>query len=156
MNKPNDIILLTINDSVSMIKVLIEKYKTNKEIIEFIKFCIVGGICTIIDASIFYIVRLFAPYQIALTSGYCFSLIVNYFLTIYWTFKKKASIKNALGVIGAHLFNLFIVRMGLMYLFVDYLNMNDSIAYIPTLFISMITNFIVVKYAVNKLSKTNL
>lgn len=135
-----------------MITNIFEKYKTNKNFQEFVRFCIVGGICTVLDASIFYVVRLFAPYQVALTSGYCLSLIVNYFLTIYWTFKKKASAKNALGVVGAHLFNLFVVRMGLMYLFVDCLVMDDKVAYIPTLLISMVTNFIVVKYVVNKFS----
>lgn len=135
-----------------MITQIIEKYKKNKSFQEFVRFCIVGGICTILDACIFYVVRLFAPYQVALTSGYCLSLIVNYFLTIYWTFKKKASAKNALGVIGAHLFNLFVVRMGLMFIFVDCLGIDDKIAYVPTLLISMVTNFIVVKFVVNKFS----
>lgn len=135
-----------------MIEQLIDKYKTNKSFQEFVRFCIVGGICTVLDASIFYVVRLFAPYQVALASGYCLSLIVNYFLTIYWTFKKKASAKNALGVVGAHLFNLFVVRMGLMFLFVDCLGMDDKVAYVPTLLISMVTNFIVVKFVVNKFS----
>lgn len=135
-----------------MIESLINKYKTNKSFREFVRFCIVGGICTVLDATIFYVVRLFASYQVALVCGYCLSLIVNYFLTIYWTFKKKASVKNAIGVVGAHLFNLFVVRMGLMYLFVDCMGMDDKIAYVPTLLISMVTNFIVVKFVVNRFS----
>lgn len=118
---------------------------------EFIRFCIVGVICTGIDAAIFYAVRSFAPYPIALVSGYVLSLIVNYFLTIYWTFRSKPNAKNAIGVVAAHMFNLFVVRMGLMYVFVDILAINDRIAYIPTLMISVVTNFIIVKFVINKL-----
>ena len=118
---------------------------------EFIRFCVVGVLCTIIDATIFYIVRTCASYPIALIAGYCLSLGVNYLLTIFWTFSAKPSVSNAVGVISAHLFNLFIVRMGLMCLFTDIMCINDRISYIPTLIISAITNFIILKYIIYKL-----
>jgi len=118
---------------------------------EFIRFCIVGVICTALDSAVFYTVRIFAPYQVALVSGYLLSLIANYFLTIYWTFQSKPNKKNAVGIIVAHLFNLFVVRMGLMYLFVDIMDISDKIAYVPTLLISVVTNFIIIKFIVNKL-----
>ena len=119
---------------------------------EFIRFCVVGVLATILDAAIFYTVRTFAPYQIALASGYLLSLIFNYFLTVRWTFKKQTNIKNAMGLVSAHLFNLFVVRMGLMFIFVDMCSINDKIAYIPTLGISMFTNFIIIKIVLQKLS----
>lgn len=119
---------------------------------EFIRFCVVGVLATILDAAIFYTVRFFAPYQTALASGYLLSLIFNYFLTVRWTFKKQTNIKNALGLVSAHLFNLFVVRMGLMFIFVDMCSINDKIAYIPTLGISMFTNFIIIKIVLQKLS----
>lgn len=112
------------------------------------RFCIVGGTCAMIDAAIFYVVRIFAPYQVALVSGYLISLCVNYLLTIYWTFKTSSSVRNLVGVVGAHMFNLFIMRMGMMTLFVEVLHMNDKIAYIPMAVISAITNYIVVRTVV--------
>lgn len=130
-----------------------EIYSGNSKSAEFIRFCIVGVIATALDAAIFYLVRMFASYQIALVSGYCLSLIVNYLLTIYWTFKKKPSTGNLFGVIAAHMFNLFVVRMSLMWLFVNVAGIPDRIAYIPTLLISMVTNFLVVRFAVNKTEK---
>lgn len=123
----------------------------NQNISEFIRFCLVGVVCTGLDASIFYVVCMFAPYQVALVSGYVLSLILNYFLTIYWTFKSKPTAKNGIGIVAAHLFNLFVVRMGLMYIFVELLNANDRIAYIPTLLISVVTNFVVIKFVIEKL-----
>lgn len=116
---------------------------------QFIRFCIVGGTCAIIDAIVFYIVRLFAPYQIALISGYLISLCANYILTIYWTFKTTPSAHNFIGIIGAHMFNLFVVRMGLMWLFVEVFKWDDSIAYIPMAAISAVTNFLVIRTIVN-------
>lgn len=117
---------------------------------EFIRFCIVGAFATLIDAAVFYIVRQFVCYQVALVSGYILSLIVNYYLTVLWTFKQKPTMKNALGVLVAHMINLFVVRMSLMYLFVNMIGLNDRIAYVPTLLISMITNFIVVRFFVKR------
>ena len=130
---------------------LLELYKKNVKIREFVRFCIVGGVCTALDSAIFYTVRLFAQYQVALVSGYLLSLIANYFLTVYWTFQSKPSTKNAIGIVAAHLFNLFVVRMGLMHLFVDMMNISDKIAYIPTLLISVVTNFLIIKLIVNTL-----
>ena len=130
-----------------------EIYNSDPKLGEFLRFCIVGVISTALDAAIFYLVRLFASYQVALVSGYCLSLIVNYLLTIYWTFKKKPTTGNLVGVIAAHMFNLFVVRMSLMWIFVNVTDIPDRIAYIPTLLISMVTNFLVVRFAVNKAEK---
>ena len=130
----------------------IKKIINHTETRQFIRFCIVGGTCALIDAAVFYIVRLFAPYQVALVSGYIISLCVNYFLTIYWTFKTSPSAHNFIGIIGAHMFNLFVVRMGLMWLFVVVFGWDDSIAYIPMAVISAVTNFLVIR-AVVKFSK---
>jgi len=117
---------------------------------EFYRFCVVGVIATVIDVIVFHIVRTFAIYQIALICGYLFSLIINYVLTILWTFKRKMSWRNVIGIIIAHLINLFVVRMNLMYIFVDNMNIYDRYAYFITLFISTITNFLIVRFVVNR------
>lgn len=54
---------------------------------EFVRFCIVGIICTGIDAGIFYTIRTIASYQIALISGWpIFQTlaisVVSYFIII--------------------------------------------------------------------------
>ncbi|MBR5395214.1 MAG: GtrA family protein [Bacteroidaceae bacterium] len=121
---------------------------SQKEMQQFIRFCIVGGTCALIDAAIFYVVRLFAPYQVALVSGYLISLCVNYLLTVYWTFRTESSVLNLVGIVGAHMFNLFVVRMGLMMLFVEILGLKDSIAYLPMAVISAITNYLVIRTVV--------
>lgn len=117
---------------------------------EFIRFCLVGLLCTAIDAAIFYAVRTLAPYQFSLICGYVISLVVNYFLTVYWTFRAQPNYKNLIGIVAAHLFNLFVVRLGLMSVFVEMMDISDQIAYLPTLIISVVTNFLIIQFVVNK------
>lgn len=127
-------------------------YLSHKTIQVFVRYCIVGAICTGIDAAIYYLFLTFAPYQLALASGYLISLVANYFLTIYWTFQVQPNAGNAICVVAAHIFNLFVVRMGLMYLFVEVLGLSDRVAYLPTLVISVVTNFIILKIVIKKFS----
>ena len=123
---------------------------------EFIRFSVVGVICTALDFVIYYTIILFAPYQVALTAGYLLSLTVNYYLTIYWTFQSKPNKGNAVGIVSAHLFNLFIVRMGLMYFFVNTIGMSERIAYVPTLCISVVINFFLIRFVVKKTNESIL
>lgn len=117
---------------------------------EFLRFCIVGGLCTAIDAGIYYIMYnwMHVPYQAALVCGYLLSLLVNYLLTIYWTFQTKPNRLNAFGIVLAHLVNLFLVRMSLMWLFVTCLGLSENVAFLPTLAISVVVNFFLVRLAV--------
>lgn len=118
---------------------------------EFARFCIVGVTATLIDASFFFVANHYVSYKMALVCSYFISLTFNYILTVQWTFKRKFSTRNAFGVVSAHLFNLFIVRWGLMYLFVSLLNYNDYASYMLTLSVSTISNFVIVRYIVNKI-----
>lgn len=123
---------------------------TNPQYIEFIKFCIVGVLATLIDLVIFYTVKPFIIYQVAIVLSYCISLVFNYYLTIHWTFKVQKSLKNLIGIVAAHLINLFVVRMGLMYFFVDIYVIGENFAYLPTLAISVVINFFMIKIVVKK------
>lgn len=123
----------------------LSKYQSVKELV---RFCIVGVFCTLLDGGIFYLVRLVAPYLVALVCGYLLSLCMNYYLTVKWTFRVKASTGNAVGVVMAHLFNLFVVRFSLMWLLVEVMGLSDSLAYVPTLAVSVVVNFILVRFAI--------
>ena len=126
----------------------IKKVLKHQETLQFVRFCIVGGICAVIDAAAYYVVLSFALYQFALVFGYLTSLCFNYFLTIYWTFHTKPAPLNFVGIIGAHMFNLFVVRMGLMTFFVEIMRLKDTVAYIPMAAISAFTNYLVIRTVV--------
>lgn len=116
---------------------------------QFVRFIIVGCICTMTDMVLFYVLRMFVPYQQAMIAGYLTSLTINYLLTVYWTFGTQASIRNLVGIVLVHLFNLFVVRMGLMYVFVRQMAMDDRVAFVPTLVISSIVVFFMIRRVVH-------
>ena len=133
-----------------MKKRVIQILLSNPKSAEFVRFCIVGAMATLIDAIVFFIANHYLSYKEAIVTAYFTSLLFNYYLTVLWTFKQKPSTKNVLGVVMAHLFNLFVVRWGLMAFFVSLLAYKESISYILTLALSTISNFVVVRYAVKK------
>ncbi len=121
-----------------------------RNIAEFIRFCIVGAIATGIDAALFYAAKTVVPYQVALVIGYLISLTVNYYLTTKWTFKVKQTWANLVGIISVHLVNLFIVRMGLMFLFVRQMGLDSNVAYVPMLIVSVLFSFVAIKIIIHK------
>ncbi len=118
---------------------------------EFIKFGIVGFLCVAIDAGTFYILNDITGYRLAIVFGSALGLIFNYILNICWSFRAKPTFKNAFGVLIAYFINIYIVRFGLMKLFVDIFFLSDTIAYIPTLIISVISNFFIVRFVAKNL-----
>lgn len=125
----------------------------NKKQQELFRFCIVGTVCTLLDSLIYYLLRTIVPYQVALVCGYVISLAVNCMLTIRWTFQTLPNKTNIAGVVTAHLINLFVVRMGMMWVLTQQFNVDDSVAYIPTLIVSIGTNFLIIRVIINKFSK---
>lgn len=117
---------------------------------EFLRFSIVGGVCTLIDVGIFYLSYSSLGYRLAIIAGFAVSVGVNYILNIYWSFKEKPTVKNAIGLLMVHLLNIFVIRITLMWIFVDHIMLPESVAYIPTILISVITNFIIVRFVVKR------
>lgn len=89
---------------------------------EFVRFCIVGGISTVIHYGLYLLLALTVMSKgvwlsVAYTVGYVVSLVCNFYMTTYFTFQSKASVKKATGFGASHivnytlhivLFNLFI------------------------------------------------
>lgn len=123
----------------------IEYLLYNDRIRQFVRFCIVGGIATVADAALFYLLRLWLPYQSSMMISYAICLCLNMVFTLLWTFNSTINVQNASSIIAAHLFNLFIVRFGLMALLVNVFQINDKLAFLPTLCISTLTNFFIIK-----------
>lgn len=117
---------------------------------QFIRFCIVGAFATLLDAALFYMFRQWMSYQASMVLSYTICLLLNMVLTLRWTFRRKFSLRNVMGVMWAHLFNLFVVRYKLMDLFVVTLKMSDRLAYLPTLGISVVVNFFIIRAIVHK------
>ena len=115
---------------------------------QFIRFCIVGALATLLDAALFYLFRQWMSYQASMVLSYTSSLCLNTVLTFRWTFRQNYTLRGVAGVVWAHLFNLFVVRYKLMVLFISVLHLNDRLAFLPTLAISVLTNYFIIKFIV--------
>ena len=125
-----------------------EKIRTiiehNPRLFEFVKFGIVGCTSLVILYVIYYILLKFIGHNLAYTIGYIFSFICNYYLTVKFTFKTRASKKNGAGFAISHIIN-YVMQVCLLNFFIN-LNIPKQIAPIPVFAICVPTNFVMVRY----------
>ena len=132
---------------------MIKKAKNNKLLMQIIKFVIVGGIATIIDYIIFFIMHelLKIPTLPSNITSFTISVIYNYIASVKWVFdvkkddpKKQFIIFIVLSLIGL-LINTIIV-----YITIDILKWWSMIAKVLATGIVMVFNFITRKMFLEK------
>ena len=119
-----------------------------KTINEIFRFCITGGLATLLQLAIYWLmVKKTSPY-VALPVSYVISFIFNYIMSARFTFRQKTSSRNGIGFAIAHVIN-FTLQMAFVNLFV-LLGVAESMALIPTLCITIPTNFTIVRFVFKK------
>lgn len=121
---------------------------TRKSTGEVIRFGLVGFFATFLHYSIYWLLRQWTGYNVAYAVGYGLSFVCNFFLTAYFTFRKKATMKRGIGFGGVHLFNL-LFQMLLLNLFVG-LGIKQSIAPLFVFGIAIPVQFLLVRYVFKK------
>ena len=111
---------------------------------EVLRFVVVGVFATLLHYGIYWVLNHYMNANIAYTIGYLLSFICNFFLSSYFTFKSKASVKRGIGFIGAHL-NNYLLHMILLNLFL-YLGVSETLAPVPVYLIAVPVNFILVRW----------
>jgi putative flippase GtrA len=116
---------------------------------EFLVYFIIGGISTVIDWAIFWLLtsQMHAHYQIGLISAYStaslFHYIANKFLTFDCQSKKIASQFSLYLVV---MISSLICSMGVMSLLVNYLIPNKLYARMLTTVLILLPNYLLHKY----------
>lgn len=123
----------------------------NNKLKEAFRFCIVGGVATALHYGLYWLLMQYINVNVAYAVGYILSFILNFYLTAIFTFKVAPSIKNALGMGGAHLVN-FLLHMGLLNLFL-FIGVAEKWAPIPVYAIAIPVNFILVRFVFKKSDK---
>jgi len=124
-------------------KLFIEE--TDYWIIQFFRYCFVGGLAFIVDYGLLYMLTEYAGlhYLVSATISFVAGLLVNYALSTWWIF-RKSKLKNKMaeftifaliGVIGLGLNNL------LLYLFTDVIGIYYMVSKLITAALVMIWNF---------------
>ena len=124
----------------------------NNKLREFVRFCIVGVIAAGIHYLVYFLLQLIDGgsvwLSIAYPIGYIVSLVCNFFLTTYFTFRSKVSVKKAAGFSFSHIVN-YTLHMVLFNLFIS-LGINRLIAPILVLMIAVPTNFTILHFVYRK------
>lgn len=118
--------------------------KINPVIWEFVRFGIVGAVCTALHYGIYFLLQMAINVNIAYTVGYILSFVVNFYLTSYFTFGSTPSWKKLFGMAGAHGVN-YLLHMVLLNLFL-WIGLEPKWAPLPVFAIVIPVNFILVKF----------
>ena len=120
--------------------------KTNKNVLQFLKFLVVGILNTIIFLVVYYLLlNLGVNYIVSNISGFLVSILNAYFLNSKYVFLKNNNAKNFLKVFMVY-GTTTILSTFLLYLMVDIIKISDKIAPLINLCITTPTNFYLNKF----------
>jgi len=97
-----------------------------------------------IPCKTLYCLQSFINVNVAYTTGYVISFIVNFYLTSYFTFGTTPSWKKLVGMGGAHLVN-YLLHIILLNVFL-YLGVSKAWAPVPVFAIAIPVNFLFVRF----------
>ncbi len=123
-----------------------------KASIEFIKFCVVGVVSTLVNYGIFYAALNFLAfhYLIASVLGFISGLVIGYPINKCWTFSSKNSSKTHIyPYLVTYLVSL-ILSLIFLKIAVEYCGIAPEIANILAIILTTCTNFIGTKFFVFK------
>lgn len=110
----------------------IKEIVSNPKIREFVRFCIIGVVATLIHYGIYYAIIKGAHIEkgvwinVAYTIGFVVSWCCNLWLTAHFTFKTTVSIKRGVGFAVSHGIN-YLLHLGFLNLFL-WLGISATIA----------------------------
>lgn len=113
-------------------------------IIQFIKYCFVGGIATVFDWSTYsLLLYLNIEYLLATAGGFIIGIIINYLISKKTVFTTESKVGKydlllyfLIGLIGLGF------SIALMYIFVDILTINKIVSRMITTAIVLVWNFL--------------
>jgi len=134
-------------------KQLIENIRTRQgKRYEFLRFCMVGGFVTVLHYGIYLLLQMFMNHgiwlSVAYTIGYFTSLVCNFFMTTYFTFRSKASAGKVAGFGFSHFVN-YLLHIILFNIFII-IGIDKVIAPIFVLAIAVPTNFTILHFVFKK------
>lgn len=111
---------------------------------EFLRYCIVGVIAAAIHYGVYYLLQMVIDVNVAYTSGYLVSMVANFFMTSYLTFRTNPSKGKAIGFGIGHLFN-YLLHIGLFNLYL-YVGISNVLAPVLVLAVAVPVNFFVLRF----------
>jgi len=115
----------------------------------FIKFIIVGIFNTFLTYCLYIVLLYILSYKIAYTMSYLLGIWISYFLNSFFVFKANINFKKFLKYPIVYIVQ-YILNIIFLYIFVELLNINDKIAPIILIVISIPVTFTLSKIILKK------
>ncbi|MBP3768182.1 MAG: GtrA family protein [Prevotella sp.] len=119
-----------------------------EKLLELIRFGMVGVTATLIQYAVYYVLLPYMDERVALTIGYVISFCCNYVMTTHFTFRVKASPRNAGGFALSHGINWSLQVSSLT--FFIWMGVPKEWAPIPMYMVCVPVNFLMVRFFVKR------
>lgn len=129
------------------IKDSLKNQQSDKALIQFLKFCIVGLSNTVISLAVYYIILYFGVhYVIASILSFIISVLNAYYWNYKYVFNTKSDIlKSLIKTYTSYGFS-YVLSTTLLIILVEYYNISEFLAPILVLVITVPLNFILNKF----------
>ena len=112
---------------------------------EVVRFGIVGVVATLIQYGIYYLFNAVVGWgaTTSLTIGYIISFVFNFFLSNYFTFKTRPTVKKGIGFMASHGIN-YLLQIVFLNLYM-WIGVPETWAPIPMFVTVVPINFVLVR-----------
>lgn len=122
----------------------VRKLVKSPRFMEVVRFGITGVASTVTTYALYYLLLLWLSPNLSFTIGYAVAFVVNYVMTVTFTFRVKATARNVLGFVASNA-----VNYALSLLFLNaflWIGLTDKSAPIPTFLLAAVCNFFLVRF----------
>ena len=110
---------------------------------QFVRFVLNGVLSSAAHYGIYYVLLFWTIANIAYITGYLVSFVSNFFLTSYFTFRTKPTLKRFIGFSGSHALN-FGLHVVLFNIFL-WLGVHELIIPLLVIGIAMMVQFFILR-----------
>ncbi|MGL5317420.1 MAG: GtrA family protein [Bacteroidales bacterium] len=115
---------------------------------EFIRYIITGTVATAVQYGVYYLLCATMQPHFAFTLATVAFVVVNFFMTNYYTFRVKPTWKNSIGFLGQQGIN-YVMQIGFLSLFL-WMGISAKLAPVPVYLIALPTNFVILRFIFKK------
>lgn len=112
---------------------------------EFLRFGVIGGINSAVTYCIYLGVLMLVPYAAAYTVSYVVGIVLSYYLTSRFVFKRKAAIRAALGYPAVYVLQ-YVTGVTALVLLVRRMHIDQRLAPVLVVICSVPVTFVASKF----------
>lgn len=127
----------------------IRRLLANEKVVEFIRYCFVGGCAVAIHYGIYLLLNQWMAVNLAYTIGYVLSVCFHWWMTFRFSFREQITVRRTGGYLLCNGVN-YVLNMLFLNLFI-WMGISEQLAPIPVYCVVVPINFMLVRVVVKKL-----